>query len=382
MGITYLKKNNLQKSESYLLRARTIKKELGEQSYEATVLNNLGELKLTTGNYKQAELYLNEAERLIRQSSLADLSRNLELKIQLYKAIRNPASALQYAEELILVNDSLLNKDKAESLIAMQLQYETEKKEQQILLLENNKRIQEIEIDSKKSWITILIIVTCVILIAIIIIYYQYRLVRLNKDKVENLLKEVHHRVKNNLQILASLFSLQSNNLKEETAIQLIKSSESRVNAMAIIHKKLYSESVERTINMKEYVSELIQYLTYSYGVVFEKNQLNMVCENVLLDVDKAIPVGLIINELVSNAMKYAFINQPNPILTIQLQQKEDQMNIKIADNGSGMALPVEDISTNSFGLKMVSTLVKELKGTLQTQTENGTIFIIQFPNR
>jgi two-component system, sensor histidine kinase PdtaS len=135
MGITYLKKNNLQKSESYLLRARTIKKELGEQSYEATVLNNLGELKLTTGNYKQAELYLNEAERLIRQSSLADLSRNLELKIQLYKAIRNPASALQYAEELILVNDSLLNKDKAESLIAMQLQYETEKKEQQILLL-------------------------------------------------------------------------------------------------------------------------------------------------------------------------------------------------------------------------------------------------------
>ena len=382
MGVTYLKKANFKKAEFYLRRALTIKKELGERFYETTVLNNLGELKLATGNYKQAELYLNQAEALTKNSSLVDLSRNLELKVQLYKAIQNPASALHYAEELILVNDSLLNKDKAESLIAMQLQYETEKKEQQIQLLENNQRIQEIEIDSKKSWITGLIIVTSVILIAIIIIYYQYRLVRLNKNRVENLLKEVHHRVKNNLQILASLFSLQSQNLKDETAIQLIKSSESRVNAMAIIHKKLYSDTAERTINMNEYVSELIRYLTHTYGFDSERNQLNVVCENVMLDVDKAIPVGLIVNELLSNAMKYAFINQPNPILTIQLQEKEDQLNIKIADNGPGIQIALEDLSTNSFGLKMVSTLVKELKGTLKTQMENGTIFIIQFPNR
>lgn len=381
MGVTYLKETNFQKAEFYLLKALTIKKELGERSYEATALNNLGELKLATGNYKQAELYLNEAEALTRNSSLADLKRNLELKVQLYKSIQNPTSSLKYAEELLMVNDSLLNKEKAESLIAMQLQYETEKKEQQIQLLENNQRIQEIEIETKKTWITGLIIVTVVILIAIMIIYYQYRLVRLNKDRVENLLKEVHHRVKNNLQILASLFSLQSHNLKDETAIQLIKSSESRVNAMAIIHKKLYRESAERTINMNEYVSELILYLTHTYSFDSEKNQLNIVCENVMLDVDKAIPVGLIVNELASNAMKYAFINQPNPILTIQLQQKEDQLNIKIADNGQGIQIPMEDLSTNSFGLKMVNTLVNELKGTLKTQTENGTIFIIQFPN-
>ncbi len=382
IGEVYIQKNELTLAEPYLLEARTIKQATGEKLQEAIILNNLGLLELKSNDLKAADHFLTQAESLIRNaSSLNDLRINLELKIQLHKRKGEMPTAFHYAEELLKVNDSLLNKDKAEALIAMQMQYETEKKEQQIQLLENNRRIQDIEINTKKLWINGLIIVMVVILVAIALIFYQYRLLRISKNKVELLLKEVHHRVKNNLQILSSLFSLQASNLTDENAIQMIKASESRVNAMAIIHRKLYAGNTSRTIDMKQYLSELMQYLAYSYNYKEYNGEMDLLCENIQIDVDKAIPLGLIINELVSNAMKYAYAEQSSPRLVVRLHQEDKKLEIKISDNGSGLKSPIEELSVKSFGLKMVTSLIKELRGSLKTKIENGTTFIIQIPN-
>src|SRR5690606_11673659 len=200
--------------------------------------------------------------------------------------------------------------------------------------------------------------------VIIILTYYSFRITYKGKRKVETLLRELNHRVKNNLQILSSVLSLQSQNLRDENAIQAVKSNEGRINAMALIHRKLYNEDQNRSINIREYIEELIQYLVYTYGYHERDLRLNLSIEEIDVDVDKAIPLGLILNELISNAFKYAYANQNNPELKVNLSNCTDsQIQILISDNGVGMATSGSVNDEKTFGVKMVKTLIKDLKG-------------------
>jgi two-component sensor histidine kinase len=285
------------------------------------------------------------------------------------------------ADELLMLKDSLLDKDKAKSLLGMQVVFETEKKEQQIHLLEQDNVVNQQEIENKNIWIYGLIMTITLVTIICILIYVGYRASQRNKRRVETLLKELHHRVKNNLQILSSVLSLQSQYLKDEDALQAIKSSESRVNAMALIHKKLYRDDGNRTIDMKEYIQELGAYLLHTYGYTENRVRLVVESETIAVDVDKAIPIGLMLNELMSNALKYAFKSQAEPVLLIELKLlKSATLTIAVRDNGSGMDQQKMQSGTVSFGLKMVHTLIRELKGKLDITSQNGTAFLIQLP--
>jgi two-component sensor histidine kinase len=193
-------------------------------------------------------------------------------------------------------------------------------------------------------------------------------------------LKELHHRVKNNLQILSSLLSLQSQQLTDDNAIRAVKSSESRINAMALIHRKLYTVDQNRTVDIKEYITELIQYLVYSYGYHEKNFKLDLEITEINIDVDKAIPLGLILNELISNAFKHAYQNQPNPRLMVNLAYPDaHELNICIQDNGAGMPA-VDEKQRKTFGMKIVTTLIKELKGSLNVRSENGTTYDLHIP--
>jgi two-component sensor histidine kinase len=326
-------------------------------------------------------MYIHEAEGLIRKTgALDELRKNLELKVWLFEMKPDYPKALRYAEELMVVKDSLLTLEKAESMLAMQARYETEKKEQQITMLEQDKALQQTEIEAKRAWIKSLIAIISLVSIIGLLLYHSYALSQQNKRKVETLLKELHHRVKNNLQILSSVLSLQSQYLKDDDTIQVIKSSESRVNTMALIHKKLYNDESSRTINMKEYISELSTYLIHTYGFSPEKIILNLNSDDINLDVDKAIPIGLILNELISNALKYAFASQPNPQLNINLKKiNQNELMVEVSDNGMGISRDATQ-EPHSFGLKMVNTLITELKGKLTVTATKGTAYVLQIP--
>jgi two-component system, sensor histidine kinase PdtaS len=382
VGEAYMGLNKLKEAESYLIKALKIKKKLGERPYEAIALNNLGEVKLFAKDLKQAERYLNEAEEVIKRTgALDELRKNLELKVALYKAKPDYVKALAYAEELIVVKDSLLNKSKLDGLLAMEVRYEAEKKEQHIILLEKARALQVAEINTKRQWIQSLVIIITLLFTMGGILFYSYRQSQRNKSKVETLLQELHHRVKNNLQILSSVLSLQSQYITDETAIQVVKSSESRVNAMALIHKKLYGKAASRSVEMKEYIQELVNYLIYSYG--FDQKNLEFVFrgETIQLDVDKAIPLGLILNEVVSNALKYAYGDCENPVLTIEMKlNTPNELRLVISDNGPGFAEAAHYESSKSFGLKMVNTLTRELKGKITTDSNNGLIYTLYMP--
>lgn len=381
LGEVFAKTNRFKDAAEYFQQALTMHREMGDQIGQLKSLINLGDLSLLTADFRKAKIYLDESEKLSRQTgSLEYLKQSLEEKVKFYKAQRDFSNAFLYQQELLQVKDSLLNVGKAEALSSLQIKYETDKKEQHIKLLENEKSLQGIQLQSNRNWVRWLIGSAVLLLIIIALIFYLFRISQRNKERVELLLKELNHRVKNNLQILSSLLVLQSNYIKDDDhAFQAIKSNEGRVNAMALIHKKLSINDRNQEINMKEYLPELVQYLVQSYG--YPQHRLNLVLDiqEIKLAVDKAIPLGLVINELVSNACKYAFKEQTNPQLVVRLnQENKSEIKIEIEDNGIGFEGSIDN--PTSFGLKMVNMLAKELKAKLAFTTNKGTQFKMIVP--
>jgi two-component sensor histidine kinase/tetratricopeptide (TPR) repeat protein len=381
IGQAYLELNRPSEAEAYLLESRELKRLSGERAVEGSILNNLGRLRIMQRDYTAAERYLNEAAVLIRETeTLDELRKNLALHVMLFKLKGQPAKALQYAEELIVVKDSLLNKEKAESLHAMQLQYDVERREQQIELLRKDQDTRNAELKTKQVWLGALAMVLGMFAIATGVVILQYRTVSKSKRRVELLLKEVHHRVKNNLQILSSLFHLPYQDITDKVALQAVKDGEGRVNAMALIHGMLSSDAMKRSIPLQNYLSELTGYLSSSYGYSKRHGAIVVNCNGVQLDVDKAVPVGLIVNELVSNSMKYAFASQSSPVISVQVQSMTDTYELQVSDNGTGFREPVDLERATSFGLRMINLLARELKGKINMITSGQTCFNLTFP--
>ncbi len=380
IGSVLIKQKAYTEARINLIESVKIKHEFGERIEEAMALNNLGELSLAMNDPRLAENYLLQARSLLRQSQALDhLQRNLELMAQVFIDRGDSRRALETIQELLIVKDSLLSKEKMESLLAMHVRYETERKEQQIALLEQQRELHKIELASTRLWVLGLVLVVMLLVIIAALTYANFRTIRRNKMGIEILLRELHHRVKNNLQLLASIFSLQSRELRDERALQAIKTSEARINAMALIHRKLYNIDKYRTINIKAYIDELVQYLIFAYGYNEKPFKLSASISEVQVDVDKAIPLGLILNELISNSFKYAYNENLNPELIIDLKSVDEKICIDLSDNGKGIQ-PADLAEHDSFGLRMVNTLVTQLKGYMDTKTENGTHYKLVIP--
>lgn len=197
------------------------------------------------------------------------------------------------------------------------------------------------------------------------------------KEK-EVLLKEIHHRVKNNLQIISSLLNLQSGYIQDKFAGEIFKESRNRVKSMALIHEKLYLSKDLARIDFAEYVRHLTTHLLRSYGANARAVRLSIDIEKILLDIDTAIPCGLIVNELVTNSLKYAFPPGVEGEIQITMHQESDgQLALVVRDNGAGLPPNFNFNNTGSLGLQLVSTLTDQLEGTIQLNRTGGTTFKI-----
>jgi len=200
------------------------------------------------------------------------------------------------------------------------------------------------------------------------------------KEK-EILLKEIHHRVKNNLQIISSLLNLQSGYIKDKDSIAIFKESQNRIRSMAIIHEKLYQSKDMSQIDFSEYVSELVSNLFSSYSLNSALIILHQNINNILLEIDLAINLGLIINEIVSNAFKHAFPSGSKGNLYISLKKNEQKYELIIEDDGIGFSSEIDFRTTESLGLQLIITLVEQIGGEIFLFREKGTKFVIKFKN-
>ncbi|MGZ4892343.1 MAG: sensor histidine kinase, partial [Halobacteriota archaeon] len=195
----------------------------------------------------------------------------------------------------------------------------------------------------------------------------------------ETLLKEIHHRVKNNMQVVSSLLSLQASKATEPETIEMLNESQRRIRSMALIHEKLYRSGSLAEINFADYVGSLIDELLQMYNVAEGVITLTADSENVQLGVDAAIPCALIINELVSNSLKHAFPDGRTGEVTVAIHRINGTYELTITDNGVGPPPDFDFRTTDSLGLQLVTGLVNQIDGTITLDRTKGTTFIITF---
>ena len=196
----------------------------------------------------------------------------------------------------------------------------------------------------------------------------------------EVLLKEVHHRVKNNLQVISSILNLQSSYVKDQNTLNILKESQNRIKSMAFIHESLYQTKDFSNINFSEYIINLSRNLVNTYSDTSRKIKLIFDVETIFLNLDLAIPSGLIINEIVSNSIKYAFGKKDNDDkITIAMHTEGELLKLVVSDNGIGMPKNIDFRNTESLGLQLVVTLVDQINGDIQIDNSKGTQYTIKF---
>ncbi|BBO77057.1 hypothetical protein DSCW_44740 [Desulfosarcina widdelii] len=192
----------------------------------------------------------------------------------------------------------------------------------------------------------------------------------------ESLLKEIHHRVKNNLQIVSSLLYLQEEYMQDAKGVEILRESQNRVKSMALIHEQLYGTTDLAKIDFGRYIQGLAANLFDAYGIEPARIRLDVRAEDIFLGVDMAVPCGLIINELVSNALKHAFPSRKTGMIEIAVATHSGgRLEIVVADDGIGLAVPHDDAEKRTLGLRLIDTLVAQLDGTVDVQTDHGTRF-------
>lgn len=336
------------------------------------------------GNY----LYLNRPQDALRHALEARLlAQKLKANFEYSVTLEYEAGAYQqmglYEKAFItqkqytkFYKDTLINAERTEQIETLKTQYETEKKEGQIAL-----QTAQLSVQQRTIW-AVALALGIAVLGGALLFRLTRRLRQRNAEK-EFLIKEIHHRVKNNLQVLSSLLHLQSRQITDETALDAVREGQNRVDAMGLIHQKLYMGDNLAAVEMQDYLKNLGDTLLDSFGLDDDRVKINYSVTPLHLDVDTAIPLGLIINELVANSLKYAFPNRQSGTVEISLWKDDaSKLCLKVADDGAGKNAAPDLKKSTAFGTQLVQMLSKKLGGKPEvTASEQGYETLIRFEN-
>ena len=198
-------------------------------------------------------------------------------------------------------------------------------------------------------------------------------------EEKDLMMKEIHHRVKNNFMIIQSLLQLQSRHIDEEDVLEIFKESQNRIKSMAFVHQRLYQHDNLKKINFGDYPETLASDIFKSYVSNPDQITLDIDTEDVELDIDTAIPLGLILNELISNSLKYAFPNSRKGRLMVKSYLKDNKYSLIVSDNGIGFPKELNYKNSDSLGLKLIHSLSDQIGADVKLDTTNGTKFEITF---
>ena len=353
-----------------------------DKLYNAAILyQNLGNTFFELGNIDQAlknyENAIVYAKKVRSNALLKTIYKNIALT---YKELGKYKKSIEYYTIYDELSEEIFDEELDNTLAEWQVKLETAEKEKEIAILKKNEELNTANIKQRTTERNGLLIFAALLLALAFSLFFAFRSkqkankklsvqkAEIQKNHAEKalLLKELHHRVKNNLQIVSSLLSLQSFQVNDEQTREAIVQGRNRVEAMSLIHQKLYQTDQITHIDLKEYVENLTLNTMYSFGFTERDIQFAINSKSLLVNVDIAIPLGLIINELVTNSFKHAFKEIENPKLEISLSRKEkDQLSIKIIDNGAGLPNGFEFDKEGSFGMELIQSLCRQIRAEL-----------------
>ncbi len=391
IGKSYVQLAQFEEAVPYLENSIAEIRENNIGKYSTDEVENtlsLAESHLQLGNFETAKTYLDEELTLTQISQRIKKNRLLALYFDKTDDFRNATFYLKKNMRIadsVNLNDNSLKKQQLAAVA--EYDFANTRKEIDESNLERARMESELQAqDEKINLVFISLIFTLLGFTGLVYAYLKsiknQRLIAEQKHIIENslvekdsLLKEIHHRVKNNLQMVSSLLSLQTKNTRSKAAIEALEEGKSRVKAMALIHQKLYQNDDLSVIEMQGYIESLIN----SVQSVFKKGghniNITIDAEGVELDIDRAIPFGLILNELVSNSFKYAFPeDKENGKIYIHLRKNGDQGFFEYMDNGIGLPEDTEERANSSMGIRLMNRLVNQLQSTLNIDKNNDGV--------
>jgi two-component sensor histidine kinase len=412
----YLKLNEFSSAEKYLKMITAIDPKLDAKS-EAHSKVYLGSILYLqkTNQYEKSYAFLRKHREFSQRYNLNYLTYEDELWwFKADSALGKYAGAIAHYQRYKAVNDSLFNEKKIKQLAQLQVQYESAEKDKNIqlkskdiLLLIKRSQLQVLASQQERVVRNVILISTTLLVLLLIVLYNRYRL-KLNSNLLlqahqaeidgqndaltllndqqkillrekEWLLREIHHRVKNNLQITMSLLNIQSSYMVNEDALEAIQNSQRRMQAMSLIHQKLYQSENLALIDMSVYIPELIDYLKDTFDekhcVTFDVQALHLE-----LDIAQAVPLGLILNEAITNALKYAFEGRgAGKIMVSFSEERKGLYTMKVADNGVGLPDNLDAKTHNSLGMNLMRGLSEQLQGHFEIANNGGTVITVVF---
>ena len=360
----------------------------------------IAEFYIGYSNLTTARLFVNKGIATRRDNEVRSTFLINHLLFRLDSAAGNYKSALDHYIQYKIADDLDRNTEQRKAFDELTIKYDSEKKDNDIKLLQKDKQIQGsmlLQAKYTRNWI--LAGVALLLVIVTLLVYYSRLKQQTNKkleshrseiekrnaalrhlvDEKDWLVKEIHHRVKNNLQIVMSLLNSQSAFIENDAALTAIHDSQHRVQAMSLIHQKLYNTENVSSIEFSNYIRELTSYLRNSFNTG-QRIRFEFDVEPLEMDVSEAVPLGLILNEAITNSIKYAFPDGRKGVITISLTQKDaNHYLLNIADNGIGMPVNSSNKKPGSLGMSLMAGLSEDLNGSFSIEDNSGTIIRISF---
>ena len=350
-----------------------------EPTHEILLNLNLGNLFVEFDQFNEAKKHLAIVDKYeIPDRMHGEKMEYLTLKSSILEEAKNYKQALIELRTYVDISENHSTEKNRRIVKEMETKFLTNEKEVEIKLLEADRKIVDLElVTSNQRNVNLSVALGSLLLFLASLLYMINKIrkqknviSRANEDK-EVLLREIHHRVKNNLQVVSALLNLQSRFVKNENAQEALRLGHDRVESMALIHKDLYQHDNLKGVNTKDYLEKLINSLLQSYQIDDSSIILNLDVESIWLDVDTMIPLGLMINELLSNAIKHAFKARESGELSVSLHEDNKGLNLEVKDNGVGVE-SLELLKTKSFGHSLIQSFARKLDADIKFVNENG----------
>ena len=397
--VYYLQKN-YDKTIFHCEKALLIK-EVAE-GFKVSIYQLLGKTYYSLKQYKKAEWYQDQIIRLINSTKMIDrdyFDENLLYKeIALTKyALAKYKEAYEYNQKYYTLETHKINQEKQTKVSEYLVKFSVKEKDLALKNLTIEKQKRELEFQKQKSYtaLSIIIIISLIVFSVIVFVFYQINkkknelltdanqklstsqlLIQEALKEKETLLKEIHHRVKNNLQLVISLLHIQAEENDFSSIKDFLEKGQSRISSMALIHQNLYETENLGMVDFKEYVEKLTQIIVDNYNN--KKIAIAIEVKDCFFDIQTAIPLGLILNELITNALKHAFPDDKTGVISLTIKQKNTKnYELIVADNGVGITNNAK--IKKSLGLELVKLLVNQLHGSIESNYEKGVSYRILF---
>ena len=400
IGDVYLEKGEYEQAEPLLLYDVEHSKLAGELENTSISQLNLSEVYLETKRYRDAKAVIDEAYATILSNNFRSRKRTaFDRYAKYYEYTGDYAKSVEFYGKYIALNDSITDEIISRKIIDLELEFDLLNAAKELELARVNAEKSASDLSARQNQLLFTLGFVLLLLIVLGIIYSNNRSKsRLNtalnaknsevKQRGKELekalheknlmLKEIHHRVKNNLQMISSLLRLQAIEINDDKVSLAIEESINRLKSMSLIHQKLYLDDDFKKIRLRTYYENLIEQIAGSFIAEDTEVVCNVDIEDINLSVDSAVPIGLIANEIINNSYKHAFVNQDTGVISSTIRRNDSQVTLMIRDNGVGLPDQFQ-INNQSFGSTLINLLVEQLGGKLKFYNDNGAVFQIDF---